>query len=379
MRNFDTLAQAYRCTVESTDGSGRYFTLNVHNRDFKVAISMDDGGHCLITSTPLNSEAWRQHTVQIAPGEWRPTAGTTMTQAHSGDERFDREFAVSEHGSGLPGDWLSREVRSLVRQVFALPMKRPSLLAGAGMLTHRTPWRDIEITPRMLEELMRRIGWLTHSLDMAAMRDGGNYRGNGGGSDATPAPAANDEFSDEVADKGALTVEDRRIKYTLARNPISIGGDYTITDEAGTKRYFAVGKLRVLAAMFSLQDAGKKVLFTGREHVWNLDQKFDIEKDSRRHATLVRQVVSGGRKIFGTPTYRYEVTLAGGEKMEATGVFTSRWTLRRRDMTAANVETDGHVSEISLAGDTRDVPLILTIVMAIVRLNPPSRYASTTD
>mgnify|MGYP007117520580 CR=1 FL=1 len=375
-KQFDALAQAYRCTVESTDGSGRYFTLNVHNRDFKVAQALDDGAHCLITSTPLNSEGWRQHAVQIGSGEWCPPAGSSMQLVRSGDERFDREFVVTERGVGLPGNWLDREVRSLVRQVFALPMKRPSLRAEAGRLAHHTPWHDNEITPRALEELMRRMGWLSHALDIAAMRDGDSGSSNG-------ADAANvlgdDELADEVADKVALAAADRRNKFTLSRNLLSIGGDYTITDESGAKRYFAVGKLRVLAAMFSLQDADRKVLFTGREHVWNLDQKFDIARDGRRHATIIRQLVRGGTRIFGTPTYRYEVTLAGGDKMEATGVFTAHWTLRRRDMTVANVETDGHVSEISLACDARDVPLILTIVMAIVRLNPPARSASTTD
>ena len=382
---FDSLAQAYRCAVVAKDKFERFFTLNVHNRDFKVTEFYSSGrgagnvastgvsGYYLITSTPLKSNAWQLHVVEIRKGAWRQPVASNMTQKRSDDERFDREFAVSELGDTLPEHWLDKEVRGLVRSFFALPMQPTALNVEAGILTHHVPYSGDAMTPRALEEMLRRLGWLAGALDRAAMGQ------NIAATDTTDATEPDDEsFADETANLAG----NRRMKYTLAKNPLSIGGDYTITDESGAKVYSVVGKLRIFAAMFSLRDAQKNVLFAGREHMWNLDQKFVISRDDMLYATMLREMVTGHRKILGTPTYRYVVTLATGEKMEAnapSGAFTSHWKLRWRDATVADVETDGEVSEISLASDARDVPFVLTVVMAIVRLNRPSRSGSTTD
>ena len=228
-------------------------------------------------------------------------------------------------------------------------------------------------TSRALEEMLRRLGWLAAALDRAALGQ------TIAATDAEKTTAPHDEND---ADEWANPTGDRRVKYTLTKNALSIGGDYTITDQSGTKVYLVAGKFRIFAEAFSLRDVHKNVLFTGREQAWNLDQKFVISRDDMAYATMLREMVSGHRNILGSATYRYVVTLATGEKLEANApnsAFTSHWKLRWRDATVADVETDGEVSEISLASDAHDVPFVLTVVMAVVRLNQPSRTGSTVD
>ena len=386
---FTSLAQAYRCAVESKGEFERLFTMNVHNRDFKVSecyssgrgagnvASMGVSGYFLVTSTPLKSEAWQLHVVEIRKGEWRRPVASNMTQKRTGDEAFDREFAVSELGDTLPAHWLDKEARGLVRLFFALPMEPTALNVEAGVLTHHVPYRGDEMTPRALEEMLRRLGWLAGALDRAAA----------GRAVATIDPISSAESADELdaensAGETANPVVDRGPQYTLTKNTLSIGGDYTITDESGATMYSVSGKLRIFFVAFSLRDAQKNVLLSGRERAWNLDQKFEISRNDMLFATMQREMVSGHRKILGTPIYRYVIALATGDKMEATaahGTFSGHWKLRWHDETVADVSTDGEVSKISFARDARDVPFFLTVVMAIVRLNPPSRSGSSTN
>ena len=136
------------------------------------------------------------------------------------------------------------------------------------------------------------------------------------------------------------------------------------------------GKVR-FAVTFSVQAPDGRELFTGREHLLNLDQKFEIERDGVLEATIVRETVSGHRKILGTPKYRYVVSRRNGQTLEARGSFLSRWTLQLDGATVAQVDTDGHVSEIDLTAATDDGAFIFTVVMAIVRLNPPPRVGSS--
>ena len=111
----------------------------------------------------------------------------------------------------------------------------------------------------------------------------------------------------------------------------------------------------------------------------SLDHKFDIERDGVLEATLLRATVSGRRKIFGTPQYRYVVSRRNGQTFEARGSFLSQWTLQLDGAVVARVDTDGHVSEIALEAATDDGFFIFTVVMAILRLNPQPRSASPTD
>ena len=167
-------------------------------------------------------------------------------------------------------------------------------------------------------------------------------------------------------------------RYKLSRKLFSVGGDYTVKDGTGATVLSFDGKVR-FAVTFSVQTPDGRELFTGREYVMSLDQKFDIERDGVLEATLLREIVSGHRKIFGTPNYRYVVSRRNGQTFEARGSFLSQWTLQRDGAIVARVDTDGHVSEIDLEAATDDGFFIFTVVMAIVRLNPQPRVGDSTD
>ena len=167
-------------------------------------------------------------------------------------------------------------------------------------------------------------------------------------------------------------------RYMLSRNFFSLGGDYTVKDANGTTVLSIDGKVR-FGANFSVQTPDGRELFTGREHVLNLDHKFEIERDGVLEATLLREIVSGHRNVFSTPEYRYVVSRRNGQTFEARGSFLTRWTLQLDGAMVARVDTDGHVSEIDLTAATDDGAFVFSVVMAIVRLNPPPRSDSSAD
>ncbi len=161
-------------------------------------------------------------------------------------------------------------------------------------------------------------------------------------------------------------------RYKLSKNFFSVGGDYTVNDASGAKVLAIDGKVR-FGANFSVQAPDGRELFTAREHVLNLDQKFEIERDGVLEATMLREIVSGHTRVFGTPDYRYVVSRRNGQTFEARGSFLTKWTLQLDGAIVARVDTDEHVSEIDLPAATDDGAFIFTVVMAIVRLNPPPR------
>jgi uncharacterized protein YxjI len=363
-RTLDTLAQAYRCAITSAENE-RFFTMHVHNRDFKIAersLNVDGAsGDYLVTSTSLKSSAWKLHALEIRKGEWRQARLGDMKQKRSDDAKFDSEFSVSESGDALPKQWLNKEVRSDLRSLFQLPMLQVALTVEAGVLTHRMPLQGNELTPRASQEMLLRIGWLASALERAAS-------GEVVATDEDSLPEETDAVINVAPDA------ERGTKFTLSKNTLSIGGDYTIKDASGTTCYIVAGKLR-FASTFSLLDVQENVLYSGREHVWDLDNKFVISRDDIPQATILRHITRGQRKILGSPDYRYDIERITGEKFEANGVFTHRWTLDQGDAVIAIIETDGHVSEITMPNPPRDLPFVLAVIMAIVRQNPPSRYA----
>lgn len=164
--------------------------------------------------------------------------------------------------------------------------------------------------------------------------------------------------------------------YRLSKNFFSIGGDYTVEDAAGTTALTFDGKVR-FGATFDTLDLGGRVLFTGNEHVLDLDRRFDIARDGIVAATILRETVSGHRTILGSPVYRFVVECPNGDRFDASGTFTESWTLGRDGIIMARIATDGAISEIELVEPTGDPAFIMTVVMAIVRLNPPARHAAS--
>ena len=166
-------------------------------------------------------------------------------------------------------------------------------------------------------------------------------------------------------------------RYTLSRNTFSIGGDYTLADGDGATVMTFDGKLR-FAATFSALDAGGGTLFTGKEHVLNLDQRFEFERDGVPYATMLREMTSDPRKIIGSATYRYVVTLRTGDRLETAGYVLTRWTVARGPDLVARIESDGCVHTIELLDDGNG-PFVMTMVMAVARLNKPPNVGDQTD
>lgn len=121
------------------------------------------------------------------------------------------------------------------------------------------------------------------------------------------------------------------------------------------------------------------MLFSGREHVLNLDRRFDITRDGMPQATILRRLIGRPRIALTATDYLFKIKRITGEKFEARGMFTNRWTLTQGDALIAAVETDGEVSEITLPAQPRDLPFVMTVIMAIIRLNPPAKASDPTD
>lgn len=164
--------------------------------------------------------------------------------------------------------------------------------------------------------------------------------------------------------------------YVLSRDTISIGGDYTLRDAEGATVMTFDGKLRI-GATFTAMDAQGRPLFTGREHVLNLDQQFEFERDGVAHATMRREFV-GKVRLTGSQPYRYVVTCRTGDGLETKGHVRTNWTIQRGATTIVRVESDGYVHTLDLI-DGGDAAFVMAVVMAVVRLNKPIGTGTPND
>ena len=105
-------------------------------------------------------------------------------------------------------------------------------------------------------------------------------------------------------------------RYILSRDTFSVGGDYTVVDHAGATVLTFDGKLRFAATFAVLAPDGRE-LFTGKEHVFSLDRRFEFERDGVPYATVLREMTSDPGQILGSASYRYVVTLSSPLSAEA--------------------------------------------------------------
>ena len=166
-------------------------------------------------------------------------------------------------------------------------------------------------------------------------------------------------------------------RYTLSRDTFSVGGDYTVVDHTGATVLTFDGKLRFAATFAVLAPDGRE-LFTGREHVFSLDRRFEFERDGVPYATVLREMTSDPGQILGTASYRYVATLGTGDRIETAGYVLTRWTIARGEETLARIESDGYVHTIDLV-DGADGTFVMAVVMAVARLNPPSGLDARAD
>jgi uncharacterized protein YxjI len=374
------LAQAYRCPIVEVNAHERYFEMNVHNRDFKLTqryLSADDAnneslpegqGHYLLIATPLKHVNWRDHSVAIRKSPTQPIKVEKMVQKRSGDERFDSEFTVNESANAFPEPWLDKEVRSDIRGLFKQTTACVALGVYAERLSFCTRLSEEEISPRTSEEILLRIGWFAGSLDRAVSGD------------KLPSTEPSIEEIDEVGqvESASNALPERGNAYRLTKNFISIGGDYTIKDGSGKTAYRVNGKFR-FTVKFELRDAQKNALYSGREYLWNINQKFVISRDGMPYATMQREFVGNTRRILGSIQHKYIVRRETGDTLVATGSFIGSWKLMQEGAMLANIETDGFSSDIVLTKSQYDDAFVFAILIAIIRLNPPSQHGTNTD
>lgn len=166
-------------------------------------------------------------------------------------------------------------------------------------------------------------------------------------------------------------------RYTLSRDTFSIGGDYTVVDDAGVAVLKFDGKLR-FAATFVVHAADGRELFNGKEHVLSLDRRFEFERDGMPYATMLREMTSDPGQIMGSASYRFVTTVRTGGRLQTAGHVGTDWTITRDTQTIARIESDDHVHTIDLVDGT-DGEFVMTVVMAVARLNPPTGVASSPD
>ena len=102
------------------------------------------------------------------------------------------------------------------------------------------------------------------------------------------------------------------MRYAVKEKLFSIGGDFWITDEAGSKAFFVDGKVLRLRQTLEIQDPAGRVLVTVRKKLIAMHESMEIEKDGALAATVRRALISPLH-------HRSTVDLADGSQLDVTG------------------------------------------------------------
>ena len=111
------------------------------------------------------------------------------------------------------------------------------------------------------------------------------------------------------------------MRYLVQERIFSFKADFWIEDENGDRVFFVDGKALSLRETFELRDASGDIRALIRKKLFAMRDTMDIEDRDGVIATV--------RPAFFSPIkHRYEVTLADGSRLEATGNFTDKdWQL----------------------------------------------------
>jgi uncharacterized protein YxjI len=111
------------------------------------------------------------------------------------------------------------------------------------------------------------------------------------------------------------------MRYLVQERIFSITADFWIEDEAGNRVFFVDGRALSLRETFELKDASGNLLILIRKKLFAMRDTLEIEDGNGVVATV--------RPAFFSPLkHRYEVDLADGQRLEATGNFRDKdWQL----------------------------------------------------
>jgi uncharacterized protein YxjI len=111
------------------------------------------------------------------------------------------------------------------------------------------------------------------------------------------------------------------MRYLVQERLFSLRTDFWIEDERGDRVFFVDGKALALRETFELKDADGNLLTKIHKKLLAVRDTMDIEDG--------QGVIAKVRPAFFSPIkHRYEIDLADGERLEATGNFTDKdWEL----------------------------------------------------
>ena len=111
------------------------------------------------------------------------------------------------------------------------------------------------------------------------------------------------------------------MRYLVQERIFSITTDFWIEDENGNRVFYVDGRALSLRETFELKDVNGNLRALIRKKLFAMRDTMDIEDGGGVIATV--------RPAFFSPfKHRYEIDLAGGERLEAVGNFTDKdWEL----------------------------------------------------
>jgi uncharacterized protein YxjI len=121
------------------------------------------------------------------------------------------------------------------------------------------------------------------------------------------------------------------MRYLVQERIFSFTADFWIEDENGDRAFFVDGKALHLRETFELRDASGEIRALIRKRLFAMRETMDIEDGGGVIATV--------RPAFFSPIrHRYEVSLADGSRLEATGNFADKdWQLTRDGQLAGRI------------------------------------------
>lgn len=101
------------------------------------------------------------------------------------------------------------------------------------------------------------------------------------------------------------------MRYLMKEHLISLGDDYTISDENGNARFRVRGRVFTIGDKLSFQDMDGRELAFIRQRLIALRRTYDIERDGR--------VTTVSKSLFTLMRCRFTVDVPGPDDLEATG------------------------------------------------------------
>jgi len=102
------------------------------------------------------------------------------------------------------------------------------------------------------------------------------------------------------------------MRYVIRERILSIGDDFWITDERGTRVFLVDGKALRLTETFELKDSSGAVIATIHKRLLSMRGTLEIEHDGAVIATVRRALISPLR-------HRSVIDLSDGSQLEAVG------------------------------------------------------------